>query len=41
MHRAQCPADPPASGAQVTRDYPPDIGLKLLSGGEFNPSKAP
>lgn len=36
----RAPADPPAPAAQVARDYSPDIGLKLLSGGEFNPSKA-
>lgn len=36
----RAPADPPASDAQVARDYSPDVGLKLLSGDEFNPSKA-
>lgn len=35
------PAAPPALDAQVARDYSPDIGLKLLSGAEFNPSEAP
>lgn len=37
---SRAPADPPALDVQVARDYSPDIGLKLLSGGEFNPSKA-